>query len=79
MKTIKISDGTGHMNETVTMDASTITSGTGWVIETLKRNGFAVDELMTDEDIRQAAYAAFTGQGYDGDPVANGLTVTVSD
>lgn len=78
MKTIKISDGTGHMNETLTMDASTIVSGTPWVVETLKRNGFAADELMDDEEIRQAVYDAWTAEGYDGDPVENGLTVTVS-
>jgi len=78
MKTIKISDGCGHMYETLTLDASGL-HGTDWVAALLTRNGCEVDEDMDAEDIESEVYDAWTGAGYDGDPVANGLVVTVSE
>jgi len=77
MKTIKISDGIGHMCETLTLDASGV-HGTDWVVELLTRNGCEVDENMDAEEIGSEVYDAWTSSGYEGDPIANGLTVTVS-
>lgn len=78
MKTIKISDGFGHMSETLTLDTAGL-HGTDWAVDLLASNGCEVDEDMDAEDIESEVYDAWTASGYDGDPVANGLVVTVAD
>lgn len=73
---ITISDGIGHMREELTLAGIELT-GEKWVTDTLSRNDCEIVDTMTDEAIRAAVYAAYSGEGYEGDPKENGLSVEV--
>lgn len=45
--------------------------------DALNENGCEVDDDASDDDIIDAVRESWTGDGYDGDPDENGLTITV--
>lgn len=73
-KVITIQDGIGHLRETVRLSGGL--HGTDWVVILL--NSADIDEEMDDADIEEEVYRVFC-EGYEGDPQANGLTVTCED
>lgn len=75
-KRITVTDGIGHMRETLRLYGDTL-EGSEWVTDILRRNGCEVDDEMLDEEIADRVRDAWTGEGYDGDPAENGLTVRV--
>lgn len=73
-KVIAIRDGIGHLSVTVRLQGG-VMDCPEWVSSILAANGCEVDEEMDDADIEQEILRAFSGEGYEGAPVENGLTV----
>lgn len=77
-KRIQITDGVGHLAERLTLTGDVLTGET-WLTSLLLRNGAKVDDSMSARDVADEVYDAYSGDGYDGDPEANGLRVLVED
>lgn len=77
-KLIKMRDGMGHLAMRLTLSGGRL-HGDEWMLEILETNGIDVDDEMTDDCIAGAVYDAYSGDGYEGDPEENGLTVEVTD
>lgn len=75
-KVITIRDGIGHLRETVRLYGDTL-DGEAWVTDLLRKNGCTVTDDMDDDAISEAVREAWSGEGYEGDPDENGLTVSV--
>ena len=75
-KAITIRDGISHLRETVRLYGDTL-DGEEWVVDILRKNGCTVTDDMDDDAISEAVREAYSGEGYEGDPDENGLTVSV--
>lgn len=78
MKVIHLSEGIGHVQERIELEGKTWRASP-FVAEVLERNGCRVTEYMDENDIVLGIWDAWTGDGYQGDPTANGLWIRVED
>lgn len=78
-KTIIICDGIGHSRAEYRLHGSTLEmTQSGGCNDALNDNGCDVNDEMDDDDIIEAVRESWTGEGYDGDPDENGLTISVT-